>query len=129
MKLVINETEEIMAKNNNLITQLSEATVIKGDIEVNNDLRVAGTVEGNIKCTAQLVILDGAKIIGSIETESININGYIKGNVACKGQSVLESRAQLEGDLTTHQLIINEGALFHGSCNMSKPHKSSEVNL
>lgn len=119
-----------MAKNNNLITQLSEATTLKGDIEVDNDLRIAGTVIGNIKCNAQLVILDGAKIEGTIETESINVNGYIKGNIKCSGQSVLEPRAQLEGDLITKQLIINEGAIFQGSCVMEgTTPKNKDVNL
>lgn len=107
-----------MAKNNNLITQLSEATTIKGDLDVQNDLRVAGTIEGNIKCSAQIVVLDGARILGTIETESINVNGYVQGNILCNGQAILEPRAQLEGDLTTKQLVINEGATFHGSCSM-----------
>lgn len=112
-----------MAKNNNLITQLSEATIIKGDIDVQNDLRVAGTIEGNIKCSAQIVVLDGARILGTIETESINVNGYVYGNIVCNGQTILEPRAQLEGDLTTKQLVINEGARFHGSCSMKTNNK------
>ncbi len=112
--------------NSNLITQLSETTVLTGDIHVANDLRVAGKIIGNINCEAHLVILDGAEIEGNILSQSITHNGLITGNIECLGQCVLEPNCKLKGDIKTKSLVINEGATFEGSCQMNPGSSTSK---
>jgi cytoskeletal protein CcmA (bactofilin family) len=46
------------------------------------------------------------------------IGGKVSGNILAKDKVELQSKAEVEGDITTKNLIIEEGAVFHGRCNM-----------
>ena len=114
-----------MNKNKNEITQLSETTNIIGNIEVDNDLRIAGTIKGNVSCTGHLIVLKSAKIEGELKASSIHLDGEIHGNVICENQIILEENCKIFGDLKTKQLIINNGAFFEGNCQM----QSSKIKV
>jgi cytoskeletal protein CcmA (bactofilin family) len=113
-----------MKKTNDLITQISEETTITGTITVENDIRIAGTIKGGVKCSQDLVLHSGGNIEGDLEATTITIAGKIQGNVTAKDKVILEASAVLEGDIQAKVLRIEEGALFHGSC---KTNSNSET--
>lgn len=109
-----------MAKNSNQLTHLSEGTTITGEIIVDNDLRIAGKIKGQIKTTAHLIVEPTGVLDGEINAVSATIAGKITGNVTALEKLVLEAKAELSGDITTKQLIIEDGAIFQGNCKMKE---------
>ena len=65
-----------MAKTNEqYITQISPATTVKGELVVENDLRLAGRLEGNLRCTGDLVLEQTGVIEGDIHESD---GGFMK---------------------------------------------------
>ena len=109
-----------MAKTNEqYITQISPATTVKGELVVENDLRLAGRLEGNLRCTGDLVLEQTGVIEGDIDVAAASLAGTLKGKVKVSGKLTLENTARLEGDIDTKELVINEGAFFQGTCQMN----------
>ena len=111
-----------MAKTNEqYITQISPATTVKGELVVENDLRLAGRLEGNLRCTGDLVLEQTGVIEGDIDVAAASLAGVLKGKVKVSGKLTLENTARLEGDIDTKELVINQGATFRGKCQMGAP--------
>jgi cytoskeletal protein CcmA (bactofilin family) len=105
-------------KSNGELTHLSSSTLIEGNITLENDIRIAGTVIGKIDSKGALIVEQTGKIQGEIKTCSATIAGRIQGNIECDGLMILESRACFIGDIKTRQIVINENAEFQGNCAM-----------
>jgi len=100
------------------ITHLSSSTVIEGDIRLENDIRIAGSVVGTINTKGALVVERTGKIKGEVNVNSATIAGKIQGNIECDGLMTLESGSCFVGDIKTRQIVINESAEFQGNCAM-----------
>jgi len=107
-----------MSKSPGQLTHLSSTTVIVGDISVDNDIRVAGTIKGKISANGHLIVEQSGQLEGEIKTTSATIAGRITGNIECAERLILESKAQFSGDIKTRQLVIEDGAVFQGNCAM-----------
>jgi len=105
-------------KFNGELTHLSSSTVIEGEIRLDNDIRIAGTVTGSIDTKGALIVEQTGKIKGEIKASQATIAGKIQGNIECDGLMILESRACFVGDIKTRQIVINESAEFQGTCAM-----------
>jgi len=106
------------SKYNGEITHLSSSTVIEGDIRLDNDIRIAGSVVGTVNTKGALVVERTGKIKGEVNVNSATIAGKIQGNIECDGLMILESGSCFVGDIKTRQIVINESAEFQGNCAM-----------
>jgi len=105
-------------RSNGELTHLSSSTLIEGDIKLDNDIRIAGSVVGTIDTKGALIVEQTGKIKGEIKASSATIAGRIQGNIECDGLMTLESRSCFIGDIKTRQIVINESAEFQGNCAM-----------
>jgi len=117
-----------MAKSNNgsespSINLIGKETHISGDITSDGNIRIDGTVKGNIKCTERIVIGKSAKIEGDIFCKNCEISGCLKGNIKTEEILCLKDTSKLEGNIITGKLNIEPGAIFVGSCKMGKDDK------
>lgn len=97
---------------------VSVGTSLKGDLVSNGNIRIDGTVEGNITSAASIVVGSTGKITGEVKGYTINIGGEIVGSVICKEKLILEVNSKLIGDLITKSLVVQEGAVFEGRSKM-----------
>ena len=114
-----------MVKSNNMtespsINLIGKETHILGDINSNDNIRIDGTVKGNIKCTKRIVIGKFAKIEGDVFCKNCEISGYLKGNIKTEEILCLKETSKMEGDIIIGKLSIEPGAIFAGSCKMVK---------
>ena len=120
----INKTKKMAKSNNGIespsINLIGKETHISGDINSNGNIRIDGTVKGNIKCTARIVIGNSAKIEGDIFCKNCEISGYLKGNIKIEETLCLKETSKMEGNIITNKLNIEPGAIFTGSCKMGK---------
>lgn len=93
-------------------------TVISGTIETSGDLRIDGTLKGNIISKGKLLIGPGGTVDGDIYCRHADILGQINGNIEVKDLLQLKGKAFVNGDITTAKLFIEETASFNGQCKM-----------
>ena len=99
-------------------TLISAGTVLKGDIVSENDLRIDGTVKGNIKCSSKIIIGPTGFVDGHIESANADITGKVQGNVVVKEFLQLRGESKVTGNLTAAKLQIDPTATFNGQCHM-----------
>jgi cytoskeletal protein CcmA (bactofilin family) len=99
---------------------LVKGTVVKGDVKSEKDIRVEGTIEGNLTCDARLVIGPNGFIKGVVTCRDAVIEGKIEGDIYVTDLLNLRKSAQLVGQISTNKLIIEPGATFKGTSKMGK---------
>jgi len=114
-----------MAKNREpempSINIMGPGTVVKGEISVNGDFRVDGTLIGNIHCKGKIVVGITGRIEGEIVCQSGDFSGEVKATVKVSELLTLKESARYYGDITTGKLAIEPGAKFSGTCKMELP--------
>lgn len=100
------------------INLIGVGTQIIGDIISSGDVRIDGTLNGNIKLNGRLVVGPNGKIEGNVTAQNADISGEIKGTVEVVEMLALKATAKILGDMVIGKLSIEPGAIFTGSCNM-----------
>ena len=108
------------SKNEQEFTQIGRSVQVNGDIAGKTDLRIAGKVYGNVSIDGELILEKLAIIEGDVKCGAAILAGVIKGNVDCKSKLLLQDNAKIIGNVKAEQLVINEGAIFQGSCDMNE---------
>lgn len=99
-------------------TLIGLGTHFQGVISSQGAIRVDGTFTGEIKCQGDLLIGDNGVLEANIEARNVMVAGEIKGNLLAKGKVEITSTGKVMGDIKVKNLIIDEGAIFKGSCLM-----------
>jgi len=111
-----------MAKNREpelpSINLLGTGTIVKGEINVNGDFRIDGTLIGNINCKGKVVVGPTGSIEGEIRCQNADFSGDVKATVKVAELMTLKESATFHGDITTGKLSIEPGAKFSGNCVM-----------
>lgn len=102
------------------INFLGAGTHIKGDITSDGDFRIDGTLIGSINAKGKIVIGQSGKVEGEVNCQHADISGEVKARVIVHELLTLKSTANITGDLFVSKLAIEPGALFTGTCDMSK---------
>ncbi len=112
--------------DNNAINLIGVGTEIKGDVNSNGDIRVDGSLKGNVKTKGKVVIGATGKVKGEIECKNSDVEGNIEGKITVTELLSLKSTSSINGDIVARRLAIEPGAKFTGNCNMSS---ESSVNV
>ncbi len=98
---------------------IGAGTSMKGDITSNGDLRIDGTLEGNIHCSAKVVIGANGVVRGDINGQQADIMGKVTGTIKVKDLLQLKGGSQTNGNIQASKLQIEPAANFNGECHMS----------
>ena len=99
-------------------TLISAGTVLKGDLKSESDLRIDGTIHGNVSSGAKVVIGPSGFVEGNIDGINADISGRLTGNVVAKEVVQLRNAANVQGNITAASLQIDAGAVFNGQSQM-----------
>jgi cytoskeletal protein CcmA (bactofilin family) len=99
-------------------TLISSGTTIKGDISSNSDLRIDGTIIGNINSNAKIVIGTSGMVEGDIFGNNADIVGKISGTVRVKELLQLRGDCVVNGNIYAGKLQVEPTATFNGQCHM-----------
>jgi cytoskeletal protein CcmA (bactofilin family) len=100
------------------MTFIGEGTRILGDMSVEHDLRIEGTIKGAVSVGGTLVVSVTGGIEGDVVSRSAALAGRLLGNVHVQEKLVLEEKSVLHGDIHARELVVLEGAVFQGNCSM-----------
>ncbi len=111
----VNKSSAVESSSINLI---GNGTHISGDINSNGDVRIDGTLKGNLSISGKLVVGPSGNIEGNVTCQNADISGEIHGKVTVSELLSLKSSAKLLGDIITGKISIEPSATFTGTCNM-----------
>lgn len=111
----VNKSSAVDSASINLI---GNGTTITGDINSNGDVRIDGTLKGNLSISGKLVVGSSGNIEGNIICQNADISGEIHGKVTVSELLSLKASAKLLGDIVTGKISIEPSATFTGTCNM-----------
>jgi cytoskeletal protein CcmA (bactofilin family) len=106
--------------DNSTINLISNGTDITGDIKSTGDIRIDGSLTGNLNTKGKVVIGQTGKVNGEINCKNLEISGIIEGRVIVNQLLVLKASSKILGDIVTSKLSIEPGAIFSGTCKMSE---------
>jgi cytoskeletal protein CcmA (bactofilin family) len=111
---------KITENNLGSVNLISQSTNVTGDISTESDIRIDGTLIGNLITKGRLIIGPGGKIEGDVDSKSAEIEGMLIGKIKVEELLALKATSNFQGNITTGQLLIEPGANFSGNCVMIK---------
>ena len=103
------------------MTIIAKGAEVNGSMDVEGNVRVDGTVHGDVRATEGVEVGKSGRIVGSaIESKTAVIHGYVESHVIVSQHILLGGKSTLVGDLNTKTLVIEEGAVFHGHSAMAE---------
>jgi cytoskeletal protein CcmA (bactofilin family) len=97
---------------------LDVGTDFHGEVSFQETLRIDGKFEGAIRDGRLLIVGESADVNADIDVANISVSGRLRGNVRAKERVELHESARCQCNLDTRVLVVEEGALFEGSCTM-----------
>ncbi|MDZ7845627.1 MAG: polymer-forming cytoskeletal protein [Owenweeksia sp.] len=113
MKKTREQTDSNQASN-----RVLAGTSIEGEIHSDGDIRIDGSLKGNINISGKLVIGEKGKVEGEVKCTNANVSGNLQGKIQVMELLSLAASAQVKGDVITDKLSVEPGAEFTGSCSM-----------
>ena len=100
-------------------TVIGANTNIVGTIKSDGNIRIDGTVEGDIEILGNLIIGETGRVIATIKAQNVHVSGAVKGEITAIEQLEISPSGKVWGDITTAALHIEPGGLFRGQSAMS----------
>ena len=97
---------------------IGSGNTITGNIDAQGDIRVDGTVKGNVISKAKVLIGAEGVIEGNIQCREADIMGQVYGNIKTEELLHLKGNAAVSGDIHTAKLLIEPTVNFNGQCHM-----------
>jgi cytoskeletal protein CcmA (bactofilin family) len=98
--------------------QILAGTTLNGDINCDGNIRIDGTMSGNLVAKGKVVIGPNGVLDGELNCQNADISGVVKGKITVLEHLALKESAKCNGDISTSKLSIEPGANFSGACTM-----------
>src|ERR1700682_4615144 len=106
------------------VVNLGPRDTLHGRLENHGDLKVAGTVEGELKASGDVLVDSTANVQASIEGANVNVRGQVNGSVTARRRLTLGGSGRLNGDVKVARLTVEDGATLNGNVTMTPETKS-----
>lgn len=100
-------------------TLISAGTSVQGDLTSNADLRIDGTIHGNVTSTAKIIVGPDGLVEGTVQGANADIAGRVVGNITVKEMAQLRAKCSVQGNIAALSLQIEAGAAFNGQSTMT----------
>jgi cytoskeletal protein CcmA (bactofilin family) len=90
-----------------------------GQLYIEGDLHVSGTVEGEVEATGNVDVAEGATVKASLSGREVGISGQVNGAVTASKKLTVSRSGSLTGDVRVSSLVIQDGASFNGNVSMT----------
>ncbi|MBM3289879.1 MAG: polymer-forming cytoskeletal protein [Candidatus Hydrogenedentes bacterium] len=106
---------------------LGASALVTGNVRATSCL-VEGLVEGKVECSEDLELgRTGRLNADALAGKEINLGGQVFGNISTGGVARLHSTARLTGNIRSRRIVIDDGAVFNGTCTMRTPSQRAEA--
>ena len=117
--LTESETIAREIKDGTLSGFVASGTSVTGEATFKAMLRIDGHFSGRITSSSgSLIVGAGGQVNADVEVSVAKIQGIVNGDVVATQRIELGRAAKLSGNIQTPSLVIEQGAVFEGSCKM-----------
>lgn len=107
---------------------IGKSVVLKGQIISREDIYIDGEVEGTVELPEhRLTVGPNGKVHAGVKAREIVVLGSINGNVEAADKIDIRKDARLVGDIKTARIVIEDGAYFKGSIDITKTEAKKPV--
>ena len=89
-----------------------------GTFRSEKDLRIEGTVEGEIDCRGTVIVAKDATLSATVRARNIEIAGSVTGDVFIEERLHLRASGEMRGQSHAASFIVEEGGYFEGEMKM-----------
>ena len=106
---------------------VGHGTVLSGETNFQAMLRVDGHLVGSVSSeSGTLLVGSNGQVDANIAVSAAVINGVVNGDVVATERVQLGRTARVIGNIQTPRIVIEDGAVFEGSCLMMKAREANE---
>ena len=106
---------------------VGNGTALTGEANFRGMLRVDGRLSGTITSEeGTLIIGNNGQVDANIEVAVATIHGAVNGDIVASKRIEIGRTSKVIGNIQTPSLIIEQGAIFEGSCLMTHPKEASQ---
>ena len=91
-----------------------------GKLTTEGDVRVQGTLEGELAAAGDVWIEDKATVKANVEGRNVNVRGDLEGDLLVKDRLLLAGSGSVQGNVRVRRLAIEDGATLNGNVSMTK---------
>jgi cytoskeletal protein CcmA (bactofilin family) len=104
------------AVESGLTCVIAKGTVITGKVITTENIRIDGTIKGELRCDKKVVMDAGGLVEGNIYAGESTIKGKVEGTVTVSNTLHLLDSSFIKGDIKAKKLHVEEGARYDGLC-------------
>src|SRR5215213_12015490 len=102
-------------------------TVVTGEANFKAMMRVDGHLSGRVSSSSgTLIVGANGKVDANIEVAVAVIHGTINGDIIATQRLELGRAAKVTGNIQTPSLVIEQGAIFEGTCKMVQMNQAAD---
>ena len=94
--------------------------VFEGQVAVQGQTRIEGTVRGTLRGTGRLELGPEARVEGRVECEEVCSEGAVLGPIAAGKRVELRPGSVLQGDLDTPVALVSDQATWNGKARVGQ---------
>jgi cytoskeletal protein CcmA (bactofilin family) len=98
---------------------LGEDTVFSGTLSFNGVVRIDGKMDGEVNTDDTLIVGENGVIEADINAGTVICRGKIKGTIQASKRIEIHANSEVVGNIATPALLVENGAIFDGSCDMT----------
>lgn len=121
-----NKNKEAASAAATSATIIGPGVTFTGDISSTGDIRIDGTIKGNVSCSSRVLVGPEGFVHGNVDCAQADVMGKIKGNITAKELLYMHAKAFVEGDIYGAKLQVEPPAIFNGRCYMKE---NAEISL
>lgn len=103
------------APSSHSLNSLVQGTVVEGKVKATNDIRVDGSIKGDLICDAKVIIGPSGTVEGTIKCVNAVIEGRFDGQMQVKELLNIRESAKVTGEVSYGKLIVQSGAVISGT--------------
>ena len=102
------------------VATIGASMTVKGEVYSREELNVDGEIQGSIELHHRLTVGPNGKIRANVKAKEVVVQGSIQGNVESAEKIIIRDKGSLVGDIRTAGIVIEDGAYFKGSIDITK---------
>ncbi len=107
-----------MSENETSVVMLGPRDRLIGELYIEGNLRISGTLEGQIEATGDVDVTEAATVKATVAGREVNVSGQVNGAVTASKKLVIGRSGSIVGDVRVPRLIMQDGASLSGNVSM-----------
>jgi cytoskeletal protein CcmA (bactofilin family) len=110
---------------------IGRSITIRGDVTGDEDLYIQGRIEGTVDLKQHSVTVGPeGRVKADLKGRTVTIEGEVDGDVRGQEQVALRSASKVNGDIVAPRVVLEDGATFLGSIDMTgKPPSETKRDI